>query len=234
MRRHAMPLLLAAIALLFSPHVTAQTLGLPLSYRGVMRGFGGVIDVSGDKAGVRTFAGTVVVALGHIRVDSQQVPLFNLSGTIGKLFGERGQAGGDAFGGEVTVLESFGVGVDRSRWGGVNRLHVPVAAALPLMMCIDAHRLYELYLVPALSFERLDRPTGSSWQPSWGSVSLDFIWELRSGFGFQVGVGGLTQHQTSDPYRRVVMSAGIHLSPHGLLSSGADARAPDRQCSFGL
>src|SRR6266851_6943796 len=74
MRRHAMPLQLAAIALLFSPHVTAQTLGLPLSYRGVMRGFGGGIDVSGDKAGVRTFAGTVVVALGHIMVDSQKFP----------------------------------------------------------------------------------------------------------------------------------------------------------------
>jgi len=61
------------------------------------------------------------------------------------------------------------------------------------------------------------------------------LFELRSGLGFQLGVGGLFQRATSDPYRRVVIGAGVHYSPHGILKAAATGTEQGRGgCSVGL
>lgn len=195
--------------------LAAQGLGLPLSYRPVLSGFGVALDAGGDRAGFRTMALTGIVALGHVTAEGSRMALFNLSGTVAHLSGEGGAAGGTAVGAEVALLGSFAVGVDRSRWAGVTRTYVPLAAALPLVGCADANHLLFIYGVPVWSFERVEQ----TWQPSWGSVNLGALFELRSGLGFELGVGGLFQRATSDPYRRVVVSAGVHFSPEGILKA---------------
>jgi len=54
-------------------------------------------------------------------------------------------------------------------------------------------------------------------------------------------VAGLFQRATPDPYRRVVIGAGVHFSPHGILAAAAAAAAapaaPDQNrwgCSVAL
>lgn len=218
---------------LVPPMLAAQTLGLPLSYRPVMSGFGAAVDAGGDKGGFRTIAITGTVALGHVTAEGTRMPLFNVSGTVARLSGESGAPGGADFGAEVSLLGSFAVGVDRSRWGGATRTYIPLAAALPLVGCANAKGIVFLYGVPLWSFERVEQPTGARWQRSWGSVNLGALVELRSGLGFQVGVGGLFQRTTPDPYRRVVIGAGVHFSPHGILKAAAD-QPGQGGCSLGL
>lgn len=214
--------------------LAGQTLGIPLSYRPVMSGFGGSIDAGGDKDGFRTIALTGIVAIGHITADNARMPLFNLSGTVARLSGEGGAAATADVGAELSLLGSFAVGVDRSRWGGVTRIYVPLAAALPLVGCADANHMLVVYGVPVWSFERLEQAQGARWQSSWGSVNIGALMELRSGLGFQLGVGGLFQRATSDPYRRVVVSAGVHLSPHGILEAATGAASGRAGCALGL
>jgi len=144
-----------------SPCLARQTLGLPLSYRPVMGGFGAAVDAGGDKDGFRTIGATGIVALGHVTAEGTRMPLFNVSATVAHLTGDGGEVGGSAIGAEVSLLGSFEVGVDRSRWGGVTRVYVPLAAALPLVGCADAKRIFLLYGVPLWSFERLEQPTGA-------------------------------------------------------------------------
>jgi hypothetical protein len=233
MTRNEIRWLTCLIPTLISPGLAAQTLGLPASYRPVMNGFGVALDVGGDTS-FSTIGATGTVALGHVTIEGTRTALFNLSGTIASLTGENGQPGGSAIGAQLSLLGSFAVGVDRSRWGGVTRVHVPLAAALPLVGCASAKRIFELYVVPVWSFERLEQPAGPSWQSSWGSLSVGALLELQSGLGFQVGVGGLSQHATSDPYRRVVVSAGIHFSPHSILKAAPHASESQGGCSFVL
>jgi len=217
------------------PCLGGQTLGLPLAYRPVMSGFGAAIDVGGDKEGFRTTAITGILALGHVTAAGTRMALFNVSGTVAHLSGEGGAAGGSDVGGEVSLLGSFAVGVDRSHWAGVTRIYVPLAAALPLVGCANAKSILLVYGVPVWNFERLEQPTGAKWQSSWGSVNLGALFELRSGLGFQLGVGGLFQRATSDPYRRVVIGAGVHVSPHGILKAAATGGEQGRVgCSFVL
>jgi hypothetical protein len=184
-----------------------------------MSGFGIAVDAGGDKGGFRTLALSGTVALGHVTAEGTQMALFNVSGTVAGLSGESGAVGGSAVSAEVALLGSFAVGVDRSRWAGVTRTYVPLAAALPLVVCADAKRILEVYGVPVWNFERLEQLGAGAWQPSWGSVNLGALFELRSGLGFQLGVGGLFQgaSETPDPYRRVVISLGVHFSPQSLL-----------------
>jgi len=198
--------------------VAAQTLGVPLSYRPVMSGFGAAVDAGGDKGGFRTIAVTGIVALGHLTVEGSRIALFNLSGTVARVSGESGAAS-TSVGAELSLLGSFAVGVDRSRWAGVSRIYVPLAAALPLVGCADANHILFVYGVPVWNFERLQLPAGGTWQPSWGSVNFGALFELRSGLGFQLGVAGLFQRATADPYRRVVIGAGVHFSPAGILKA---------------
>jgi len=219
--------------------LAAQTLGLPLSYRPVMSGFSVALDAGGDKGGFRTIGLTGIVALGHLVADGQRMALFNLSGTVARVSGESGAAS-TSVGAELSLLGSFAVGVNRSRWAGVTRTYIPLAAALPLVGCGDANHLLFFYGVPVWNFERLEQPTGA-WQPSWGSVNLGALFELKSGLGFQLGVAGLFQRPTQDPYRRVVIGAGVHFSPHGILAAAATASvapaAPDQnrwRCSVAL
>jgi hypothetical protein len=161
--------------------------------------------------------------------------LFNVSGTVAHLTGEGSAAGGSDVGAALSLLGSFAVGVDRSRWAGVTRVYVPLAAALPLLGCADAERILVVYGVPVWNFERLETPAGWVWQSSWGSINLGALFELRSGLGAQLAVGGLFQRSTSDPYRRVVVGAGIHFSPGGILKAAATGGAPSRGgCGFGL
>lgn len=215
--------------------VAAQTLGIPLSYRPVMSGFGGAVDAGGDKGGFRTVAITGTLALGHVTAEAARMPLFNLSGTVAHLSGEGGASGGSDVGAELSLLGSFAVGIDRSRWAGVARTYVPLAAALPLVGCADARRILFIYGVPLWSFERVDEPTGDRWQRSWGSVNLGALFELRSGLGFQVAVGGLFQHTTPDPYRRIIVGAGVHFSPSSILKTSATGTDQGhRGCGFGL
>jgi hypothetical protein len=184
-----------------------------------MSGFSVAVDAGGDNGGFRTLALTGIVALGHVTAEGTQMALFNVSGTVARLSGESGAVGGSAVGAELALLGSFAIGVDRSRWAGTTRTYVPLAAALPLVVCADANRIVELYGVPVWNFERLEEPGVAAWQPSWGSVNLGALFELRSGLGFQLGVGGLFQSgsETPDPYRRAVISLGVHFSPHGIL-----------------
>lgn len=143
--------------------------------------------------------------------------------------------GGSSVCAAVSLLGSFAVGVERSRWAGVTRTFVPLAAALPLVVCADAQRILEVYGVPVWSFERAEQPTGAAWQPSWGSVNRGALYELRSGFGVQRGVGGLFQDANADPYRRVVISAGLHFSPQGILKAAAPRTEQGRWgCGFVL
>ena len=221
-------------------YLAAQTLGLPLSYRPVMSGFSAALDAGGDKGGFRAIGLTGIVALGHMTADSQRMALFNLSGTVARVSGESGAAS-TSVGAELSLLGSFAVGVNRSRWAGVTRTYIPLATALPLVGCGDANHLLFFYGVPVWNFERLEQLTGAAWQPSWGSVNLGALFELKSGLGFQLGVAGLFQRPTPDPYRRVVIGAGVHFSPHGILAAAAAApaapAAPDQnrwRCSVAL
>src|SRR5256886_11030788 len=120
--------------------LAAQTLGLPLSYRPVMSGFSAALDAGGDKGGFRTIGLTGIVALGHMTADGQRMALFNLSGTVARVSGESGAAS-TSVGAELSLLGSFAVGVNRSRWAGVTRTYIPLAAALPLVGCGDANHL---------------------------------------------------------------------------------------------
>jgi hypothetical protein len=199
--------------------MAAQTLGVPLSYRGVMSGFGVAVDAGGDQGGFRTLALTGTVALGHLTADGAQMALFNVSGTVARLSGAGGAVGGSAVSAQVALLGSFAVGVDRSQWAGVTRTYVPLAAALPLVVCADANRILEVYGVPVWNFERLEQSTSARWQPSWGSINVGALFELRSGLGFQLTAGGPFGEATSDPYRRVVVSLGVHFSSHAILSA---------------
>src|SRR6266536_4425775 len=98
--------LLLLIPALAASRLDGQTLGLPISYRPVVRGLGTALDVGADKNGVRTIAATGVLALGHITVDSTRLALFDVSGSVATLLGERGQAGGTAFSADVSFLGS--------------------------------------------------------------------------------------------------------------------------------
>src|SRR2546430_6007367 len=138
--------------------------------------------------------------------------------------GESGAAS-TSVGAELSLLGSFAVGVNRSRWAGVTRTYIPLAAALPLVGCGDANHLLFFYGVPVWNFERLEQPTGAAWQRSWCAVNLGELFELKTGLGFQLGVAGLFQRPTPDPYRRVVIGAGLHFSPHGILAAAAAAAA---------
>ena len=227
--------LLLLIPALAASRLDGQTLGLPISYRPVMSGFETAVDVGGDKAGLRTLAATEVVALGRVTAESGHMALFNISGTVASLRGADGQAGGFSISAEVTLLGSFGVGLDRSRWGGVTRIYVPLVAALPLLVCVSRETMFELYGVPLWSFESVQGPGGWAAQKSWGSYSVGAMLEWRSGVGVQLTVGGLGERTTSDPYRRVVVSAGMHYSPHSILKAAPISSAPaKRVCSFGL
>jgi len=199
----------------------AQTLGVPLSYRRMMSGFGVAVDAGGDKGGFRTLALTGIVALGHVTVDGTPWPLFNVSGTVARLSGESSAVGGSAVSAEVALLGSFAIGFDRSRWAGLTRTYIPLAAALPILVCAESNRIFDLYAVPVWNFERLEQPGAAAWQPPWGSVNLGASFELRSGLGFQVTMGGLFQDasDTPDPYRRVVISLGVRFTPHGILKA---------------
>jgi hypothetical protein len=146
---------------LVPPVLVAQMLGVPLSYRALTSGFGVAVDAGGDNGGFRTIALTGIVALGHVTADGAQMPLFNLSGTVARLSGEGGAVGGSGVGAAVSLLGSLAVGVDRSRWAGVTRTYIPLAAALPLVVCADAQRILEIYGVPVWSFERVEQPTGA-------------------------------------------------------------------------
>lgn len=228
--------LLCLMPAVVPPGLVAQTLGVPLSYRPLTSGFGAAVDAGGDNGGFRTIALTGIAALGHVTADGTQMALFNVTGTVARLSGEGGGAlGGSSVGAAVSVLGSFAVGVDRSRWVDVTRTYVPLAAALPLVVCADAQRILEVYGVPVWSFERVEQPTGAAWQPSWGSVNLGALFELRSGLGVQLGLGGLFQDATSDPYRRVVISAGVHFSPQSILKAAAPRTEQGRWgCGFVL
>lgn len=234
MSRMAIRWLMWVIPSVIPPPLAAQTLGLPLSYRPVMSGFGAAVDAGGDKSGFRTIAITGIAALGHVTAEDTRMPLFNVSGTVAHVSGEGGAAGSADVGAEVSLLGSFAVGVDRSRWAGVTRIYVPLAAALPVVGCADAKRILLVYAVPLWSFERLEQAAGAKWQSSWGSVNLGALFELRSGLGFQLGVGGLFERTTPDPYRRVVIGAGVHFSPHGILKAGTGTEQGRRGCGFGL
>ncbi len=214
------------------PSLVAQTLGIPLSYRGLMSGFGAAVDAGGDKRGFRTLALTGIVALGHLTVEGTQMALFNVSGTVARLSGENGAVGGSAVSAQVALLGSFAIGFDRSQWAGTTRTYVPLAAALPLLVCADATRILEVYGVPAWNFERLEQPGAAAWQPSWSSVSVGAFAELRSGLGFQLGVGAPFRGETSDPYRRVVISLGVHFSPQGVLRAVPSGTRGGGGCGF--
>ncbi|HEX9346565.1 MAG TPA: hypothetical protein VF919_03235 [Gemmatimonadales bacterium] len=225
--RYVLTLLLFASG----PRVAAQTLGLPLSYRPIARGVGAALDVGGNDAGVRTIAATGVVALGHVTIDSARLSLIDVSASVASLFGPHGA--GTSQGALVSLLGSFGVGIERSKWAGATRTYVPLAAALPLLGCSDSKMLFEVYGVPLWNFERVDGATGSSWVPSWGSFTLGVLLESRSGLGLQLGIGGLAQRTTSDPYRRFVIGAGLHFSPHPIVKAvEPSASHRRRRCSF--
>ncbi|SRR5712692_2105787 len=230
MRRIGIHCLVCLMAAASHP-LAAQTLGLPSYYSEVMSGYGVAVDAGADTAGFRTIGLTGIVALGHLTIDSVRLPLFNVSATGALLTGSGTHAGGSAVGLEVSVLASFKVGVDRSRWDGVSRLHLPLAAAVPVLQCANAKRIFALYGVPVWNFERVQNPTGWSWQSSWGSASLDAALDLHSGLGFQIGVERPFSHTTRDPYRRLVIGAGVSFTPHGVLRE----RAPGKGgCAFGL
>src|SRR5438445_9130524 len=78
--------------------VVAQTLGIPISYRPVASGFGAAVDAGGDKGGFRTIALTGIVALGDVSAEGSRMALLNLSGTVARLSGESGAAGGTSVG----------------------------------------------------------------------------------------------------------------------------------------
>ena len=220
---------------LASPRVAAQVIGLPLTYHTVMRGVGAALDAGADQYGLRAIGFTGIAAVGHIEADSTRLPLFNVSAAVAHVAGDAGAAGGSSLGGELSFLGSFAVGVSESRWAGLTRVYVPLAAALPLVTCADRRRFGMLFAVPTWSFEHVSVPTGSAWQSSWGAVNLGAVFELQSGLGFQAAVGGLFQHQTADPYRRVVVSAGVHFSPHGVLDVMKRGAEPARGgCAIGL
>lgn len=213
------------------PRAAAQTLGLPFSYRPVARGVGAALDFGANDAGVRTLAATGVVAIGHVTIDSTRLALIDVSASIASLFGPHGA--GSSQGTEVSLLGSFGIGIDRSRWSGATRTYVPLAGAFPLLACSDSRKVFEVYAVPLWNFERVDRTTGSSWVPSWGSVDVGVLLESRSGLGVQLGIGGLAQRTTSDPYRRFVIGAGLHFSPHSIAKAAeTPASSSRRRCSF--
>ena len=65
----------------------AQTLGVPMLYHPVMRGFGTAFDAAIDDSGVPSFAVTAVTTIGHVQVDSTSYPLFNVSATATRLGG---------------------------------------------------------------------------------------------------------------------------------------------------
>ena len=217
MCRSAMLWLVCATPTMALPCLEAQALGLPSSYRAVMDGFGAAVDAGGNGAGLRTIGVTGIVALGHLTAGNMRMSLFNVSATIARLAG-----GGSAVGAEVSVLSSFKIAVDRSTWGGLKRGNFALAAAIPVLGCASRKTMVMLYGVPAWNFERVEKPTGASWQPSWSSASIGAILELRSGLGFQLGVGGLSHHPTRDPYHRVVVGVGVHFSPHSILAAAMD------------
>jgi len=219
------------LLLVTGSRLAAQTLGLPFSYHSVTRGVGAAVDVGGNDAGVRTVAATGVLALGEVTIDSVHLALFDVSGSIASIFGPHGA--GSAVAADVNLLDWLGLGIDRSRWEEVTRLHVQLAAALPLVACGDSKTIFEVYAVPLWNFERVDRATGASWVPSWGSVDLGVLLESRSGLGVQLTIGGLAQRTTSDPYRRFVIGAGLHFSPHSVAKAmqSTGSHAP-RGCSF--
>jgi len=226
-----MPYVLTLLLLASGPRVAAQTLGLPFSYGPVTRGVGVAMDVGLNDAGVRTVAATGVLALGQVTIDSVHLALFDVSGSIASLFGPHGA--GSAVGADVVLLSWLGVGIDRSRWEGVTRLHIPLAAALPLVACGDSKKILEVYAVPLWNFERVDLATGASWVPSWGSVDVGVLLESRSGLGVQLTIGGLAQRTTPDPYRRFVIGAGLHFSPHSIVKAMQSSRSHARRgCSF--
>jgi hypothetical protein len=57
-------------------------------------------------------------------------------------------------------------GFDRSRWAGLTRTDVRLAAALPLLVCAKPNRIFDLYAVPVWNFERLEQPGAAAWRPS--------------------------------------------------------------------
>jgi hypothetical protein len=230
MRNKSIPTICAASVLLL-PVLRAQTMGLPASYRLVSSGFGTALDAGGDRDGFRTVGVTGIIALGHVNADSARLPLFNVSATAAMLQAQGGSAGGKALGAQVSLLGSFAIGVDRSRFGGVSRTYVPLAAALPLLACADGKTIFALYGVPVWNFERVDTLSTHVWRHSWGSGSIGAFFELRSGLGVQAGVGGLFHRTTSDPYQRVVFGLGAHLSRHGVLAS---APTSHQGCAAGL
>ena len=74
--------------IVLAPSISAQTLGLPITYRGVMSGFGSAIDVGLDPHGFRTFAGTGTVAIGRFAVAGATLPLLDVSATAAIVAGD--------------------------------------------------------------------------------------------------------------------------------------------------
>ncbi len=234
MRRRLAPVHVAMLLSVLAGALGAQTLGLPVVYHPVMRGFGAAFDAGVDDSGAPTIALAGIAALGHITADSLRLPVVNVSGTVTE-FGGDAHPGGRAFGIEVTLFTSFALGVNRSNWRGVKRLYFPLAAAIPLMACANRKKLIEVYAVPLWSFERVEQPGNTSWQPSWGSVGLGAIFEFRSGIGFQAELSELRRQVGADPYHRAALSVGIHWSPHSIVKE-ARSRAPSgkMECGLGL
>src|SRR5579859_7898425 len=166
-----------------------QTLAVPIVYHPVMSGYDVAVDGGLGSAAQPTFAVTGVATIGHITVeDSMRLPILNVSATMSQ-FGSGLQAGGHAVGLDIALFASFGLGMHRSTWGGVKRLYLPVAGALPLLVCASGKSVLELYATPVWNFERVQGPANPAWLHSWGSVGGGVFFEWQSGFGLQLGVG---------------------------------------------
>jgi len=220
------------LAALAPAALSAQTLGVPMLYHPVMRGFGTAFDAATDDSGVTSLAVTAVATIGHLHVDSSSYPLLNVSATATRV---GGRAPGTGLGLELALGSVYVVGVSRLRWQGTRRLYVPMTVTIAGLVCGNQRKVIELYLLPVWSFERIEGPSGASWQPSWGTVNAGFVLEYRSGFGFQVAVGDPGHDDGSDPYRRSVLTVGVHWSPHSIVANaGSQLPAGKMKCGVGL
>src|SRR5437764_7991853 len=131
--------LFPATTIVLAPSISAQTLGLPITYRGVMTGFGSAIDVGLDPHGFRTFAGTGTVAIGRFAVAGATLPLLDVSATAAIVAGD-GFASGWSVGANAALLNSLQIGAGYTRTGSITRLHIPLSAVLPVAACVEAQR----------------------------------------------------------------------------------------------
>lgn len=217
--------------LIVLPGVTAQTLGLPIIYRGVMNGFGSAVDAGADSKGFRTVAGTGTLALGRVRLEEGQLPLVDLSLTAATVAADDSSNAGWSVGASASFLNSLGLGAGYAKSGTTARVLIPLSAVLPLATCLRPTTSFVFYAAPTWNFEHISNTPVHRWGASWSSFSLGALVELYNGIGFQVGGGGPFSHSSQEVYHRNVFSVGMHFSPHSIAQS---TPIGTYGCHFGL